>query len=322
MSAQRPKTTTRRNARRERSAPGWRAVRVLRPLLAALLLVAVLGPARASHEPIVRFGLTAVVSAKNLRFFDRLGRYLDSKIKWPVEFVRTRSYQEVMERLRAEELEFAWICGYPFVQRREPEFISLLAVPIFRGAPRYRSYTIVHQDSRFRDLNALQDQVFAYSDPNSNSGYLYPRFALVERGYRPERFFRRTFFTYNHAETVQAVAERVADGGAVESYIWEMLSRAAPEMTARTRVIERSPSFAFPPIVSHVAVSPLLRERMRSALMGMGQDEEGRALLAELALDGFGEYPPALFDDIRAMARRVDEARRPGRGDGVPGAGE
>jgi len=270
-----------------------------------LVLAAIAGPARGAHGSEVRFGLTPVVLRENVRFFDRFADYLGPRIRHPVRFIRTRSYQEVMEKLRAEELDFAWICGYPLVQKRDPEFLHLLSVPIFEGEPRYQSYIIVHKDSPFRTLDELKGQVFAYSDPNSNSGYLYPRFALTQRGYRPEQFFRLTFFTYNHAETVEAVAEQVAHGGAVESYIWTMMSRLHPELATQTRIIERSPSFGFPPIVAHVGTSPRLSADMAEALADMGNFSDGRALLTELGLDGFGEFPLTLFDGIAAMARRL-----------------
>jgi len=272
-----------------------------------LLLAAAATPARAAHGPEVRFGLTPVVLRDNIRFFDRFARYLGQRLGHPVRFVRTRTYQEVMDKLREEDLDFAWICGYPLVQKRDPEFLELLSVPIFKGEPLYQSYIIVHKDSQFRNLEELRDHVFAFSDPNSNSGYLYPRFALTQRGYRPERFFRLSFFTYNHAETVQAVAERVADGGAVESYIFTMISRLHPELAAETKIIERSPSFGFPPIVARVGTSSRLRSDMTIALAEMGGTPEGRVLLQELGLDGFGEFPSSLFDGIAAMARRMGQ---------------
>jgi phosphonate transport system substrate-binding protein len=270
-----------------------------------LVALAAAWPARGHHSSEVRFGLTPVVLRENVRFFDRFADYIGQRINHPVRFVRTRSYQEVIEKLRAEELEFAWVCGYPLVQKRDPEFLELLSVPIFQGEPLYQSYIIVHKDSPFRTLDELKGQVFAYSDPNSNSGYLYPRFALTRRGYRPEQFFRLTFFTYNHAETVEAVAEQVAQGGAVESYIWTMIDRLRPELTAQTKVIERSPSFGFPPVVAHVGTDSRLRADMAAALTDMDSVPAGRALLEELGLDGFGEFPITLFDDIAAMAGQL-----------------
>ena len=294
---------------------------MLRLFLVLVLIGTVSAPLRAADDAIVRFGLTAVVVRENLRFFDRFAVYLQSKINQPVEFVRTRSYQDMMDKLRAEELEFAWICGYPFVQKRDPEFLSLLVVPIFQGRPQYRSYIIVHRDSPFDSLEDLKDRVFSFSDPNSNSGYLYPRFALLQLGYSPERFFRQAFFTYNHAETIEAVAERVADGGAVESYVWELLSRDRPEMTQKTRVVGRSPLFGFPPIVAHAAVPSALRARMTATLTDMPRDVEGHRLLSDLALDGFGEFPATLFEDIGVMARRLGRIRWAGGKVGAIGGG-
>jgi phosphonate transport system substrate-binding protein len=37
--------------------------------------------------------------------------------------------------------------------------------------------------------------VFAYSDPDSNSGFLYPQYRLIMQGENPVSFFSRTFFT-------------------------------------------------------------------------------------------------------------------------------
>jgi phosphonate transport system substrate-binding protein len=104
---------------------------------------------------------------------------------------------------------------------------------------------------------------------------------------------------------VEAVADQVAQGGAVESYIWTMISRLQPELTAKTKIIERSPSFGFPPIVAHVGIPGWLRTDMAAALTNMHNVPAGRALLGELGLDGFGGFPMALFDDIAAMAEQM-----------------
>jgi phosphonate transport system substrate-binding protein len=128
---------------------------------------------------------------------------------------------------------------------------------------------------------------------------------MIEKNESPETFFRQTFFTFNHAETVQAVSEQFADGGAVDSYIWEYLAASRPDITARTRIIKKSPSFGFPPIVSRLGVRPNIVNLMKTTLENMNEDVTGKALLAQLKLDGFGYYPDSLFNGIRAIARKV-----------------
>ncbi len=281
---------------------------MLRSIVCALVLVGLLGPAKAEHMGSgehIRFGLTAVVVRENLRFLDQWAEYLGDKMGRPVEFIRRRSYREVMDMLDSGALDFAWICGFPYVQKREPEFLKLLAVPIYKGEPLYHSYIIVHADSPYRSLDDLRGKVFAYSDPESNSGFLYPQYLLTKRGEKSETYFHQTFFTFNHAETIEAVAEQVADGGAVDSYIWEYISATMPSITNKTRIIRRSPTFGFPPLVSRVGINEDLEEHMRAVLTEMHADPEGRPFLSGLKLDEFRVLPPALFDNIREMADRV-----------------
>jgi phosphonate transport system substrate-binding protein len=128
---------------------------------------------------------------------------------------------------------------------------------------------------------------------------------MVEQEETPETFFRQTFFTFNHAETVQAVSEQFADGGAVDSYIWEYLAVFNPEITEKTRIIKKSPGFGFPPIVSRLGANPNTVKLMKNTLEDMDEDANGKALLAQLKLDGFGYYPDSLFNGIRAVANKV-----------------
>lgn len=256
----------------------------------------------------IRFGLTAVVVRENLRFLDQWSHYLSKKLNRPVTFVRRRSYREIMNMLEAGSLEFAWICGYPFVQKRAPETIDLMAVPVYKGKPTYHSYIIVHKDSPYQSLDDLGGKVFAFSDPDSNSGFLYPQFMLAEKGENPETYFRQTFFTFNHTETVEAVAEHVASGGAVDSYIWDYLNTTRSPLAGMTRVIHTSPAFGFPPLVSRRSIDPTTATRMKQTLLDMSRDPEGHAFLDGLKLNGFDDRSPDLFDDIREMSDHLRKA--------------
>ncbi|MES9991623.1 MAG: phosphate/phosphite/phosphonate ABC transporter substrate-binding protein [Candidatus Thiodiazotropha sp.] len=256
----------------------------------------------------IRFGLTAVVPTENLRFLDQWSHYLEDKIGRKVEFVQRKSYREVMDLLESGGIEFAWICGYPYIQSRDTDSLQLLAVPIYRGSPRYHSYIIVHESSPYKRFSDLKGKSFAFSDPDSNSGFLYPLALMAKKDEKPESFFRQTFFTFNHAETVQAVAEQVADGGAVDSYIWEYIAVFQPHITEKTRIIRKSQSFGFPPIVYRPGVDARMVKQMKLTLENMDEDVSGKELLNRLKLDGFGHYTDSLFNEIRALEHTVQSA--------------
>ena len=55
--------------------------------------------------------------------------------------VRRRSYQEIVAVLLTDAVEAAWLCGYPYL--RYEDALSLLAMPVWKGAPRYCAYVVV-----------------------------------------------------------------------------------------------------------------------------------------------------------------------------------
>jgi phosphonate transport system substrate-binding protein len=260
-----------------------------------------LGAVHATEAPkkSIRFGLTATIVRENLELYDRWAAYLGNKVGRPVQFVQRRTSREAMEMLETGEYDFSWINSYSYAKYREAKFFELMAVPVFEGKPLCRSYVVVHINRSFRTIGDLEGRVFAYSEPDSNSGYILPRQMLSDLGRNPDGFFRHTFFTYSHLETIEAVAEQVADGAAVESYVWEYLNRREPRLTANTKVIQQSETFGFPPLVYRTGVDAELRARMSEALLTMDGDPEGRALLTELALDRFITAPSSLYDNVR-----------------------
>jgi phosphonate transport system substrate-binding protein len=139
-------------------------------------------------EPL-RFGLTPVFVDSDLQLLRSLHAYLVAQTGRPVELVQRRTYQEITALLLSDQIDAAWICGFPYVRWRDR--LSLLAVPVYLGRPLYQSYIIVGRDravARFEDLKA---DIHAFSDPDSNSGWLVTRHLLLEHGTTPAAFFMR-----------------------------------------------------------------------------------------------------------------------------------
>lgn len=255
---------------------------------------------------VVRIGMTPVFLDDQVGFLGAWRDYLAQALGRPVEFIQRGSYREIVELMRQEKLHFAWLCGYPYV--REQRWMRLLVVPVHQGQPLYRSYLIVPaRDTATTKITELRDRVFAFSDPDSNSGYLYPHYQLSRANTSPANFFRRSFFTYSHKKVVEAVALEVAHGGAVDGYVWDTLARTHPELTGRTRVADRSPPFGFPPFVAGPVASTALFRRMQAILLAMHDDGAGAEFLRQLNLDRFALGTPALYTDIERMLRAVGQ---------------
>lgn len=277
-----------------------------RALLGGTLAAAVAGAAGRGRadEAALNFGLTPVFLTNDLVLLADLRSYLERATGRQVRLVTRRTYQEITALLVSGQLDAAWICGYPFVAYRE--HLELLAVPMWRGRPLYQSYLIVREGRAASGLEELRGDIHAFSDPDSNSGFLVTRALLAEHRLDPETFFRSFIFTYGHRNVVRAVASGLAHSGSVDGYVLEVLREVEPELAGGVAVVRRSEWLGFPPVACPRAARHSERvEALGAALVGMGADEEGRRVLAMLRLDGFTERPASLFDTIAAKLELV-----------------
>jgi ABC-type phosphate/phosphonate transport system substrate-binding protein len=247
----------------------------------------------------IRFGLTPVLLTSDLNLLDLLKTYLEGATGRPIELVTRRTYQEISALLISSQLSGAWICSPPFLTYQAE--LELLAVPVWNGRPLYRSYLIADAHRQASSIDDLKGDIHAFSDPDSNSGYVATAAELAAKGIKPEHFFRQVFFTYGHENVVRAVASGLAQSGSVDGYVYEVLKEVEPDLTAATRVVRPSPWYGFPPIAGPLAaVGTESRDLLRHALLTAHEDEAGRRLLEALRLDAFADEPPSLFDTVAA----------------------
>lgn len=270
--------------------------------LAAVSFGALAGTAKGNAA--LKFGLTPVFLSNDLELLSRLKNYLSRQTGREVQLVQRRTYEEITALLLSGQLTAAWICGYPLVQYRDK--LALVAVPLWREQPLYRSYLIVPAGREAASIDDLWGDLHAFSDPNSNSGFLVTAALLAEKGLKPEGFFRDTIFTYGHRNVVRAVASGLAQSGSVDGYVWEVMASLEPELTSRTKVIRKSELLGFPPVACLAAQANSTDvELIRKALLSMADDPEGRAILSLLKLDGFTEEPQSLYDPIVAKMQLI-----------------
>jgi phosphonate transport system substrate-binding protein len=251
------------------------------------------------------FGTTPVFLDNQIRLLGKWRAELEAKLGQEVAFIQRGNYGEITELLLADQLDAAWVCGYPYVTHADR--LKLLVVPQYRGKQLYQSYLLVPaSDVSTTNIAELGGRVFAYSDPQSNSGYLVPRTELIRRGIDPRRFFSKTFFTFAHRNIVDAVSTGLASAGEIDGYILDTLAKQDSDSVAKVRVAWRSPEYGFPPIVARRNLPIDVFTRLQVALLSMADDQPGRELLEHLNIDRFVIGSDALFDGIRGLIKLSD----------------
>ena len=205
----------------------------------------------------LRVAVAAVISPRGTtESYQPLLDYLAAKLDRPIELVQRRTYAEVNQLIQNGQVDLAFVCTSAYVEGHDQFGMQLLAAPQVSGQTTYHSVLIVPADSSVNNLSDLRGKVFAFTDPMSLSGRMYPTWLIREFGTTPDQFFARTFFTYSHDDAIHAVADHLADGAMVDSLVYDFAVARNPELGRQTRLVLRSPPFGIPPIVVGPNVRP------------------------------------------------------------------
>src|SRR5258708_29761657 len=82
-----------------------------------------------------------------------------------------------------------------------------------QGSKTYRSQIVVRADSGINSIEQLRGKKFAFVDPASASGFLFPNALLAGMGIDYKSFFSDTIFAGGHDKGIIAGYNKQADGG-------------------------------------------------------------------------------------------------------------
>jgi phosphonate transport system substrate-binding protein len=162
-------------------------------------------------------------------------------LRWKVSI--PTSYAAQIEAMCAGQADIAAIaplqmtllldkgCGTPILSALRKDDTGALATT-------YKSQILVRSDSGITDINGLKGKKFAFVDPISASGYLFPTLLIKNKtGQDPKTFFASTIFAGGHDKAALAVYQGTVDGAA--SFIDVRTSAGMPtDIMAKTKVID------------------------------------------------------------------------------------
>ncbi len=253
------------------------------------------GPEDGDIQPL-RVAISAVISPQgSAESYAPLLAYLEASFERPVEAIQRRTYMEVNELIEGDEVDLAFVCTSQYLVGSRDFGMRLLAAPQVNGEAAYRAQIIVPVGSTAESLDDLRWKFFAFTDPISFTGRLYPTYLLLEMGETPDIFFSHTIFSYSHDDAIRAVANGVVDGASVDKLVLDFARRREPDLTNRIRVIHTSEPFGMPPVVVGPHIRPQLQAQLQEFLLNLHRTPEGRAALQSLDYDKFVLISPGAY---------------------------
>lgn len=192
-----------------------------------------------------------------------------------------------------DDLGCVMMCGLPYSQRSPRP--TLVAAPIpspsrYGGRPVYFTDIAVRADAPHRTLEETFGGVVGFTLPDSMSGHVALRRHLASYG---SSLYRKAVGgLLNARQVIDALDERRIDVGPLDSYYFDLLKKDAPQVAARVRIVDSTPAAPIPPLVATEKLDERALERLRAALLAVGEREE-------LLLEGFAVPAPSDYDQLK-----------------------
>jgi phosphonate transport system substrate-binding protein len=229
---------------------------------------------------------------------------LSAALGMPVKPFVAADYNGVIEALRSKRLDVAYLGPFSYVLGASVADIEAFAVAETKKAGRtsYQSFIIAHKDSGIKTVADLKGKNFAFVDPSSTSGHLFPKAGLIKAGFNPDKDFGRVIFSGSHDSSSIAVQNKKVDAAAVADRILEAAFNKGVVNRDDIVIVWKSEPIPESPTVWRKDLPADLKKRIQAAFLEVKDipwSDQG-------TLNGFHPTTDAAYNVIRDTAKSLN----------------
>jgi phosphonate transport system substrate-binding protein len=269
------------------------------------LLLTLLSPLQAKEKIVL--GLTGTVFKDDLKNFMDWKHYLESQNDFDVQIRFSKTYAEMNALIKENRVDVAYVCNSSYTKLDKDKTGKLLAIPIVDGSDQYYSYIIAKKSSRYNQLADFKGAIFAFTDPESNSGAIAPMYYMLQHGLNPKTFFKSFIYTYEHGESIKAVLDGFVDGASVDSIVFTRFAQKNPTQIEKLKIIQTLGPYTNSPIVVRKNLSEKQFQALQKSFVTMHLDTYGQSILQKLSLDRFDIPTNQDLSDVAKMVEVIEE---------------
>ncbi|MBM3114856.1 phosphonate ABC transporter substrate-binding protein [Jeongeupia naejangsanensis] len=215
-------------------------------------------------------------------------------------FVAT-DYNGIIEALRSKKLDIAYLGPFSYVLANQVAGVEAFSVAVTRktGKSAYKSLIITRKDAGIDSVPQLKGHTFAFVDPSSASGHLFPKAGLQQAGYDTDKLFSRTIFSGSHDASILAVANKKVDAAAVADRIFASAIAKGVVQQDDFKVVWTSRPIPESPMVWRKDLDPALKDKLSKAFANIRDLPWGDQGM----LDGFQTTNDGAYDVVRDTAK-------------------
>jgi len=285
--------------------------------LAVLLLALVATTSAPAQTKLVMAFVPSGESQTILQTGNQVAHLLEVATGYRFESFVATSYAGVIEAMGAGRADIGWLNSFSYVIAHQKYGVEVRLVTVRFGLPYYRAEIIAQSASGINSLADLKGKRFAFVDPASTSGYLFPLAGLKKAGYDPAKFFGQTVFAGSHNNVVLAVYQGRAEAGAVFEDARASVQKTLPDVMQKLKVVWKSDPIPNDTVSFRKDLPADVKDRVSTALLRFSQDPVGLEALKSLyEIEALADYQllvtkykvtasslDAFYDPVRDVAR-------------------
>lgn len=247
-----------------------------------------------------------------------LARMLEVATGYRIRAEVPTSYAATIEAMCAGRADVAFLHPFAYVLAKQRCGADVRLVNIRFNIPFYKSQILYRAGLPVRTLADLRGRKFAFVDPASASGYLFPAALLKRNGVDPDRFFGQVVFAGGHDKVVLAIYTGAVDAGATfgDEFGNDARDRAIriyPDVKDKVRVLMYTDPIPNDTVSFRGDLPEETKTRAASALIRIAQTAPGRETLESLyRIHGFADLE-ALRTTYKMKIATLDDYFRPVR---------
>lgn len=257
-----------------------------------------------AQTKLVRVGLIPSEDSRAMlessqQLLDALEKNLGIKVQGFV----AADYNGVIEAMRSGHVEVAYLGPFSYVLGTTVAPIEAFATAETAKSGRtfYHSQIITRKDSGIKEVKDLKGRTFAFVDPSSTSGHLFPKAGLMKIGFDPEKDFGRVLFTGSHDANALAVANKRVDAATIADRIFDAAVQKKLVDPADIQVVWRSDPIPESPTCWRKNLPDDLKKQIKTAFLNIKDitwADQGK-------LNRFVETNDQAYDIIRETAKTL-----------------
>jgi len=245
-------------------------------------------------------------SADTAKRFMPLTDHLKKTLGVEIEVFTASDYAGIITAMANKHIEFAYFGPKSYVEASEKAAAEAVAMEIsMDGEPGYYGIIITPKNSGITTMEQAKGKTFAFTDPNSTSGFLVPNVLFArDMKVKPQEYFSQVKFSGSHGASILAVKNGDIQVAATNT---EDMSRMEEKGSASMKdfnVIWKSELIPGSPYAVRADMPVSLKAAFAGALMLYNNDKEG---MQKLQIGGFLPANDASYDIIRYLNKLKKE---------------